>query len=68
MVNYNFKNDPSLNLKSSRLPASTMSLGRLFQSPVTLMKKGCLKQLILVDLKKSLYEFHKKRAQNVRSE
>jgi len=59
LVHYNFKNDLSLNLKSSRLPASTMFLGRLFQSPVTLMKNESLKQLILVDFKESLYEFHK---------
>ena len=52
-IDYNLKNDPSLDLKSSRFPTSTMFSGGLFQLPVTLV--------VLVELKKSLCEFHKKR-------
>lgn len=52
-IDYNLKNDPSLDLKSSRFPTSTMFSGGLFKLPVTLV--------VLVELKKSLCEFHKKR-------
>ena len=52
-IDYNLKNDPSLDLKSSRFPTSTMFSWGLFQVPVTLV--------VLVELKKSLCEFHKKR-------
>ena len=51
---YNFKNDFNLDLKSSRVPASTISFDKLFQSLTTLIKKECLKQLIFEYLKKSL--------------
>ena len=51
---YNFKNDFNLDLKSSRVPASTISFDKLFQSLTTLIKKECLKQLIFEDFKKSL--------------
>ena len=43
--NYNFKKDLSLHLKSSRAPASTTLLGKLFQERLTLLKKEYLKQL-----------------------
>ena len=46
----------NLDLKSSRVPASTISFDKLFQSLTTLIKKECLKQLIFEDFKKSLYE------------
>ena len=36
---YNFKNDFNLDLKSSRVPASTISFDKLFQSLTTLIKK-----------------------------
>ena len=36
---YNFKNDFNLDLKSSRVPASTLSFEKLFQSLTTLIKK-----------------------------
>ena len=49
---YNFKNDFNLDLKSSRVPASTISFDKLFQSLTTLIKKECLKQLIFEDFKK----------------
>ena len=39
---YNFKNDFNVDLKSSRVPASTISFGKLFQSLTTLIKKECL--------------------------
>ena len=51
---YNFKNDFNLDLKRSRVPASTISFDKLFQSLTTLIKKECLKQLIFEDFKKSL--------------
>ena len=50
---YNFKNDFNLDLKSPRVPASTISFDKLFQSFTTLIKKECLKQLIFEDFKKS---------------
>ena len=37
---YNFKNDFNLDLKSSRVPASTISFDKLFQSLTTLIKKN----------------------------
>lgn len=53
-IDYNLKNDPSLDLKSSRFPTSFNNVLRgLFKLPVTLV--------VLVELKKSLCEFHKKR-------
>ena len=36
---YNFKNDFNLDLKSLRVPASTISFDKLFQSLTTLIKK-----------------------------
>ena len=51
---YNFKNDFNLDLKGPRVPASTISFDKLFQSFTTLIKKECLKQLIFEDFKKSL--------------
>ena len=36
---YNFKNDFNLDLKSSRVPASTISFVKLFQSFTTLIEK-----------------------------
>ena len=54
---YNFKNDFNLDLKSSRVPASTISFDKLFQSLTTLIKKECLKQLIFEDFKPSSESF-----------
>ena len=51
---YNFKNDFNLDLKSSRVPASTISLDKLFQSFTTLIKKECLKRFIFEDFQKRL--------------
>ena len=51
---YNFKNDFNLDLKSSRVPASTISFDKLFQSLTTLIRRKCLKQLIFEDFWKSL--------------
>ena len=49
---YSFKNDFNLDLKSSRVPASTISFDKLFQSFTILIKKEYLKQLIFEDFKK----------------
>ena len=51
---YSFKNHFNLDLKSPRVPASTISFDKLFQSFTTLMKKEYLKPLIFEDFKKSL--------------
>ena len=51
---YNFKNDFNLDLKSSRVSASTISFDKLFPSLTTLINKECSKQLIFEDFKKSL--------------
>ena len=51
---YDFKNDFNLDLKSSRVPASTISLDKLFQSFTTLIKKECLKRFIFEDFQKRL--------------
>ena len=40
---YNFKNDFNLDLKSSRVPASTICFDKLFQSLTTLIKKRMFK-------------------------
>ena len=37
---YNFKNDFNLDLKISRVPASTISFDKLFRSLTTLIKKN----------------------------
>ena len=40
---YNFKNDFNLDLKISRVPASTISFDKLFRSLTTLIKKRMFK-------------------------
>ena len=45
---YSFKNHFNLDLKSSRVPASTISFDKLFQSFTTLIKKEYLKQFLKI--------------------